>query len=149
MSEREWWEPVVTDEEWLAEKRADYPDECAGLDDDDVREKYADGLKYQTLWDNLGDARDEHEALADAYLALRAEVAALREALRHAARELQHVLDADPCEQREIHQSGEALACVVLAESLLGPMRDWPEEPNASARAAEGEGKGGESERNL
>lgn len=81
MSEREWWEPVVTDEEWLAETRADYPDECAGLDDDDVREKYADGLKYQTLWDNLGDAREEHEALADAYLALRAEVERLKEAI--------------------------------------------------------------------
>ena len=68
--------------------------------------------------------------------ALRAQVAALREALRHAARELQHVLDADPCEQREIHQSGEAQACVALAESLLGPMREWAEEPNASMSAA-------------
>ena len=73
--------------------------------------------------------------------ALRASNAALRGALRHAARELQYVLDADPCEQREIHQSGEAVACVALAESLLGPMRDWPEEPNASVCAAEGEGK--------
>ena len=107
MSEREWWEPVVTDEEWLAEKRADYPDECAGLDDDDVREKYADGLKYQTLWDNLGDARDEHEALADAYLALRAEVERLRKALGYIGnraivemkRIAHEVLDSAPAEE--------------------------------------------------
>ena len=60
----------------------------------------------------------------------------LAKALRHCARELQYVLDADPCEQREIHQSGEAKACVALAESLLGPMRGWPEGPNAGMLAA-------------
>lgn len=59
----------------------------------------------------------------------------LAKALRHCARELQYVLDADPCEQREIHQSGEAKACVALAESLLGPMRGWPEGPNAGMLA--------------
>lgn len=70
------------------------------------------------------------------YAALRAENERLREALRHCARELQYVLDADPCDQAEIHQSGEGFACVALAESLLGPMRTWPEEPNASMSAA-------------
>ena len=136
MSNREWWEPILTDAAWIASKREEYPEDCVGLDDDAVRDKYADGLKYQTLWDNLGDARDEHEGLADGYLALRAENERLAGALRHCARELQYVLDADPCEQREIHQSGEAQACVALAESLLGSMRGWAEEPNASMSAA-------------
>ena len=71
-----------------------------------------------------------------ALLAGEAKAERLAEALRHCARELQYVLDADPCEQREIHQSGEATACVALAESLLGPMRDWPLEPNAGMSAA-------------
>ena len=72
----------------------------------------------------------------DGVAALRAENERLGEALRHCARELQYVLDADPCEQREIHQSGEAKACVELVESLLGPTREWTEEPNASMIAA-------------
>ena len=83
MSEKEWWEPVLTDAAWVASIREEYPEECEGLGDDGVREEYADGWKYCTLWDNLGDAREEHEALADAYMALRAENAALKDQLAH------------------------------------------------------------------
>lgn len=71
--------------------------------------------------------------------ALRASNAAMREALRHAARELQYIREAGRCDQGSLHVSSEGLACIALAESLLGPMRDWPEEPNASARAADRE----------
>ncbi len=52
------------------------------------------------------------------------------DALRHAARELQYIADDDPCHR--LHQTEEGLACIRLAESLIGPMREWPEEPNAT-----------------
>lgn len=78
---QDWWEPVLTDAVWIASVRADYPEDCAGLEDEEVRERYADGQKYQTTWDHLGDAREEYEPLADAFLALRAENERLREAL--------------------------------------------------------------------
>jgi hypothetical protein len=64
-----WWYPILTDASWCEDKRKEYPSE-AHLDDEALRNRYADGAKYQTLWDNLGDARDEHEHLADAYLEL-------------------------------------------------------------------------------
>lgn len=86
-----------------------------------------------------GPARGVVEDVADVrarMLAGEAKAERLAEALRHCARELQYVLDADPCEHGEIHQSGEAKACVALAESLLGPMRGWPEGPNAGMLAA-------------
>ena len=86
-----------------------------------------------------GPARGVVEDVADVrarMLAGEAKAEWLAEALRHCARELQYVLDADPCEHGEIHQSGEAKACVALAESLLGPMRGWPEGPNAGMLAA-------------
>ena len=71
----------------------------------------------------------------DGVAALRAENERLREALRHCARELQYIREAGRCDQGSLHVSGEGQACVVLAESLLGPMREWAEEPNASMSA--------------
>ncbi len=68
-----WWFPTLTDAAWVARIRDDYPDETSGMDDEAVRDEYADGMKYAELWDNLGDAREEYEKLADAYLALLAE----------------------------------------------------------------------------
>ena len=89
---------------------------------------------------NVGDttAPETFEAGLVRLRALRAAEAKaerLAKAVRHCARELQYVLDADPCEHGEIYQSGEAKACVALAESLLGPMRGWPEGPNAGMLA--------------
>lgn len=86
-----------------------------------------------------GPARGVVEDVADVrarMLDAEAKAERLAKVLRHCARELQYVLDADPCEHWEIHQSGEAKACVALAESLLGPMRGWPEGPNAGMLAA-------------
>jgi hypothetical protein len=65
-----WWFPVITDSKWVANIRKDYPENTANMDDDEVRDHYADGRKYVDTWDHLGDARDEYEALADAYLKL-------------------------------------------------------------------------------
>lgn len=65
-----WWFPVLTDAEWCARIRQDYPEDAAELDDDEIREQYADGWKYADTWDHLGDAREDYERLADAYLEL-------------------------------------------------------------------------------
>jgi hypothetical protein len=72
--EKPWWFPVLADETWIARLRIDYPDETEGLSDEDVSDKYSDGWKYTDTWDHLGDAREEHEKLADAYLELLARV---------------------------------------------------------------------------
>lgn len=71
--EKPWWFPELTDAAWVARIRADYPEDTQGLDDDTVRDEYADGMKYADTWDHLGDARGSYEPLADAYLALLAE----------------------------------------------------------------------------
>lgn len=75
------------------------------------------------------------EAVREAAERLKAHISlsATKAALRHAARELQYVLDSNPCDQYDIHQTVEGKACVALAEGLLGPMQDWPDEENASA----------------
>ncbi len=52
-------------------------------------------------------------------------------ARERAARELQYIADDERCDK--LHQSEGGLACIALAEKLLGPMRGWPEEPNATA----------------
>ena len=77
MSEKQWCYPKRTDKDWVHRTRNDYPEDTKEMSDDGVRDYYADGLKYQNLWDNLGDAVEEHEALADAYLASEARIKAL------------------------------------------------------------------------
>lgn len=63
-----WWKPVLTDSAWCNEMRNDYPD-AAGLSDDEIRDKFADDRKYAVTWDHVGDAYEQFEKLADAYLA--------------------------------------------------------------------------------
>lgn len=65
-----WWFPVLTDDAWIKAVRKEYPDSTDPQTDEEVRETYAGGAKYETLWDNLGDAYEQFEKLADAYLAL-------------------------------------------------------------------------------
>jgi hypothetical protein len=65
-----WWFPEITDAAWCDRIRKDYPEDAAGMDDDDIREQYANGCKYADLWDHVGDARSQFEALADAYLSM-------------------------------------------------------------------------------
>jgi len=73
MNDKKWWEPVLTDEEWIAGIRTDYGTD-AWMDDEALRQEYANGQKYQTLWDDISDAYDEYEPLADAYLAQKAKI---------------------------------------------------------------------------
>ena len=100
--------------------------------EDEARANPASVLPYLEAWfERLKEAEDGWPAL--------------RAALRHCARELQFIADDKPCEQ--LHQTGEGRACVALAEEVLGPMRGWPKEPNASmiaALARPGAGKEGE-----
>ncbi len=84
MSE-EWWEPKVTDAVWIADTRKEYPEDTAELDDDKVRDEYANGCKYEVTWDHIGDAYEEYEQLANAYFKqasriteLEAQIAALK-----------------------------------------------------------------------
>ena len=82
---QQWWFPQLTDATWVASIRDACPEETAGLDDDGVRDEYADGNKYADTWDHLGDARYEYEKLADAYLELlkiTIDVAAVREVIK-------------------------------------------------------------------
>lgn len=71
--EKPWWFPQLADAAWCARIRSEYP-EAASLDDDEIRDEYADGWKYADTWDHLGEARAEYEKLADAYLELLAKV---------------------------------------------------------------------------
>ena len=66
---RPYWFPVLCDDAWFAEIRKDYPDD-AYKDDSELREEYADGCKYATTWDHIGDAMGDFQPLADAYLGL-------------------------------------------------------------------------------
>jgi hypothetical protein len=69
MSDKPWWFPVLCDENYYKQLRDDYP-ESAGMSDDELHEDYADGRKYAVTWDHTGDAYDEYEKLADAYIEL-------------------------------------------------------------------------------
>lgn len=126
MSEPEWWEPTLTDDKWIARVREDFPDECADLSDDAVREKYAGGQKYQTLWDNLGDAKEEHERLADAFLALRLALAEATERLA-CAEELAVAARVERDEARRDH---------VAAADLIAMRERERDEARAEATAA-------------
>lgn len=75
MAERQWWEPELADAAYVVRLRDDYPEKCEGMSDERVRDHFNDtGGKYVVTWDHLGDAYAQFEALADAYLALRAQV---------------------------------------------------------------------------
>lgn len=76
--EQERWFPQLVDDAYLARLRKDYP-ENAHLDDDALRSEYGCESKYGVTWDHIGDAYDEYEPLADAYLELRDELSALKE----------------------------------------------------------------------
>ena len=66
-NELEWWEPEPTDQDWIERIRSDYPEETENMSDEDIRFRYADGQKYATTWDTLGDAYAAYERLADKY----------------------------------------------------------------------------------
>ena len=59
-----------TDNDWISRTREDYQEDTSNMTDEEVRDHYANGQKYVTLWDNVGEAYYDYEKLADAYLAL-------------------------------------------------------------------------------
>lgn len=67
-NDKPWWHPIPTDEDWCEKMRRDYPKKTKGMSDSEIRSYFADGRKYEVLWDNLGDAYEEYEKLADAFL---------------------------------------------------------------------------------
>jgi len=74
MSDRPWWFPVLVDDEYFKRLRDDYPDK-SHLSDSELNEYFNEyGRKYSVLWDHLGDAYEEYEKLADAYLSLLAQL---------------------------------------------------------------------------
>ena len=64
----EWWYPQLTDSTFVAALRRDYPRD-AQLSDESLIRKYAEGRKYAVTWDHVGDAYEQFEQVADAYLA--------------------------------------------------------------------------------
>ena len=67
-----WWEPTLTDDKWVKSIRKDEPEETKDMTDEDVISEYNEyDRKYEVLWDHLGDAYEEYEYLADAYLKLK------------------------------------------------------------------------------
>lgn len=71
--DRPYWFPVLCDESYFARLREDY-EEDAAMSDEELHEKYNDGLKYQQLWDHTGDAYSDFEPLADDYIKLRSAI---------------------------------------------------------------------------
>jgi len=73
-----WWMPKLADGALIARLRADYPDVTASMDDDAILNYYgASAWKYYDTHDNLKDAREQIEVLADHYLPLHAAAPAL------------------------------------------------------------------------
>lgn len=72
MSDKPYWWPIPCDSDYYDRLRREYP-EKSHWDDDDLGHHFnANGHKYEnaTLWDRTGDASEDYEALADAFLAM-------------------------------------------------------------------------------
>lgn len=65
MNEKQWWWPVETNDDWVNGIKADYPEDTDGMCENDIRDEYANNLKYQITWDHIGDAYEQFEKLAD------------------------------------------------------------------------------------
>jgi hypothetical protein len=65
-----YWFPILCNKEYFEQLRKDYP-ENAEWSDEELHEYYNNSLKYQTLWDHIGDAYEDFEPLADMYLKMR------------------------------------------------------------------------------
>jgi hypothetical protein len=71
--DKPWWFPVVCDTEHFKLLREDYPEDTEGKSDEEIHDYYDDGKKYSVTWGHIGDAYEEYEKLADAYLQLLAD----------------------------------------------------------------------------
>lgn len=113
-----YWYPERTDDAWLARIREDYP-ERSDWDDESLREYFADGQKYATTWDHIGDAYNDYEPLADAFLNLKSEHATLMEAAE-GARVLLARLSSDGLSSfgRAMARDGAMVATAAAIRSL-------------------------------
>lgn len=87
----EWWYPIRMDAAYVERLRRDYPDGTAGKDDATVRADYDSCEKYEHSWDHQGEAYDQFEPLADAFLLLESRAVELEtenEALKKRVEEL-------------------------------------------------------------
>ena len=69
MSDKPYWFPELCDEAYFKRLREDYPDK-AEMSDEELHDYYNEGRKYAVTWDHVGDAYEEYENLADAFLGL-------------------------------------------------------------------------------
>ena len=70
-----WWWPCVIDAAWIQDLRETYED-TDSMSDEEVIEHYGGGSVeggYAVTWDHTGDAMQDYEKLADAFLKLVAE----------------------------------------------------------------------------
>jgi len=83
MSKREWWYPQ-TKKEMADELREEYPEQKE-LSDQEILDQFdISDSKYATTWDNLGDAQEQFEKVADRMLEQEEDIKRLRGLLRRA-----------------------------------------------------------------
>lgn len=70
MNAKPWWFPVLADADYFARLRRDYPEKANWTDEQLNSYFNKTDCKYVDTWDHLGDAREQFEQLADAYLEL-------------------------------------------------------------------------------
>jgi len=76
-NDKPWWWPEIIDDDHIARLRADYPETTDNMDDESVLDCFDDGKtkgQFSITWDHLGDAYNEYEKLASAFLRLVEEV---------------------------------------------------------------------------
>lgn len=70
MCEKPYWHPLQRQQEFINEMKIDYPED-AHLSDDEIMKKHEEfGRKYSVCWDHIGDAWNDYEPLADAFIEL-------------------------------------------------------------------------------
>lgn len=81
MKNKPYWWPVLINEDYFNRLRKDYPED-AYLSDEELNEYYNElGRKYSVLWDNIGDAYEDYEPLADEFFKLQSKLDLAIEAL--------------------------------------------------------------------
>ena len=135
--EKKWWHPTVTDTEYCNRLRDDYP-ENAHMDDDELRDFYADGRKYSTLWDHIGDAYEDYEPLADSYFDLLTALAEKDDEINHHLLVLGESAKSEAAKDERIKELGAVVEAAIrlLRFSELAPMdtpanRAWLDLQNA------------------
>lgn len=78
MSDKPYWYPTLADSTYCEQLRKDYEGEVDELDDEELLEHFDHASKYVTTWDHTGDAYDDYEPLADAFLKAKDEIERLQ-----------------------------------------------------------------------